>query len=209
MAPSSAAHWSSIERWSPTLFLAGGGGVVTHAGLNGIEAFTALQTPPDVFVTTGHLVALVGLLGLYPRLVDATPRLARLAAATAAAPIAGWTVMTVGQVLVVAGAWPSLDAILPGAFFVALLVSSGLAYGLFGAATLRRGRGSRSVGLLVLAPGALMAVLLVDSALTGLTALDGFLVGGALAVAILALGVKLRSWPGRTRHAAPDRVAVG
>jgi hypothetical protein len=174
----------------------------------GIEAFTALSTPPDVFVTAGHLVALLGLVGLYPGLVERTPRLARSAVALAAVPAAGWVVMTVGQLLVVAGAWPSLSAVLPGAFFVGLLATSILAYGLFGAAALRTGRDSRRVGLLVLAPGGLMAVLLVDSALTGASAVDGLVLGGGMGAAMLALGVELRTWPVRTGATSPVGVPV-
>lgn len=202
-------QWESIEQWSPVLFIVGGSGVVTHAALMGVEAFTSLSTPPDVFVTAGHLVALVGLLGLYPGLVDRTPRLARVAVAVSAVPIAGWVVMTVGQLLVVAGAWPSLTEVLPGVFFLVLLGSSIVTYGLFGAATLRCGAVSRADGLLVLAPGLLMAVLLVDSAVTGLSALDGLIIGGALAASMLILGVRLRSWPERTGRMSPGDLAMG
>lgn len=203
MGATDTRRWEPLERWSPVLFLAGGSGVVTHAAIMGIEAFTALSTPPDVFVTAGHLLALLGLFGLYPSLVGRTPRLARTAVAVAAVPAAGWVVMTGGQVLVVAGAWPSLAAVLPGTFFVGLLTSSVLAYALFGAAVLRTGRGSRRVGLLVLAPGVLMAVLLVDSALTGASALDGLVLGGGMAAAMLALGVTLRTWPARAGQTNP------
>lgn len=202
-------QWDSIEQWSPVLFIVGGSGVVTHAALMGVEAFTALSTPPDVFVTAGHLVALVGLLGLYPGLVDRTPTLARVAVAVSAVPIAGWVVMTVGQLLVVAGTWPSLAGVLPEVFFVVLLGSSILTYGLFGTATLRSGVASRADGLLVLAPGGLLAVLLVDSVVTGLSALDGLVLGGALAVSMLALGVRLRSWPERTSRVSRGDLAVG
>lgn len=209
MVTASTDRWESLERWSPILFIAGGSGVVTHAALMGIEAFTALSTPPDVFAATGHLVALVGLLGLYPGLSERTPRLARLAVAVAAAPIAGWVVMTVSQLLVVAGVWPSLNAALPGVFFVALLAASILTYGLFGAAALRGGRSSRTVGLLVVTPGALMAVLLLDSVVTGATALDGLVLGGGMALAMLALGVRLRTWPATAGSASQAEVAVG
>lgn len=201
--------WSALERWSPTLFLIGGGGVVTHAALMGIEAFTTLSTLPDVFVTTGHLIALVGLLGLFPVLVTRTPRLARLAVTTGSVAIAGWTVLTVGKFAVVAGAWSSLDSVLPGVFFVLLLCSSILTYVLFGSASLRSGHGSRSVVMLVFAPGALMAVLLLDSIITGLSAFDGLVIGGGLAFSMLALGYKLRRWPGRGESLSPAGPVVG
>lgn len=209
MLKNNKVTWSALEQWSPTLFLIGGAGVVTHAALMGIEAFTALATPPDVFVTTGHMIALVGLLGLFPSVVSRTPRLARLAVTIGAVAIAGWSVTTVGKFGVVAGFWSSLNAALPGIFFIILLGSSILTYGLFGVASLRSGLGSRIDGLLVLAPGGLIAVLLVDSAITGLSALDGFLIGGGLAIAMLALGFKLRTWPEQSNPSSLAEVVVG
>lgn len=196
-------HWDAVEQWSPTLFLVGGALLVGHAAVQGIKAFTGLVPPPDVFVTTGHLVALVGLFGLYPVLVDRTPRLARAAVAVAAIPLVGWVVMTVAQLLTVAGMVSSLTGALPGGLLVLVPVSTILTYGLFGVATLRVGEGSWTVGLLVLAPGILIVVLLVDSASTGVSTLDGFLVGSGLALSMLTLGYRLRTWDRPTGQAAP------
>lgn len=209
MQKNSKVTWSALEQWSPTLFLIGGAGVVTHAALMGIEAFTTLPTPPDVFVTTGHLIALIGLLGLYPRLVNRTPRLTRLAGIVGIGATAGWSVMTLGKFGVLVGVWESLNSAFPGVFFIILLGSSILTYCLFGLASLRSGLGSRTVGLLVLAPGVFMTVLLVDSALTGLSALDGFLIGGGIAISMLTLGFKLRTLPERNDTSPPTGVVVG
>lgn len=196
-------HWDAVEQWSPTLFLVGGGLLVGHAAVQGIKAFTGLAPPPDVFVTTGHLVALVGLVGLYPVLVDRTPRLARAAVAVAAIPLVGWLVMTVAQLLTVAGMVSSLTGALPGSLLMLVPVSTILTYGLFGVSTLRVGEGSRTVGLLVLAPGALIVVLLVDAVITGTSVLDGLVIGGCLALSMLTLGYHLRAWDRPTGHAAP------
>lgn len=209
MLSNSKATLSALERWSPTLFLVGGAGVVTHAALMGIEAFTALATPPDVFVTMGHLIAFVGLLGLFHRIVGRTPRLARLALIVGIVATAGWSVMTVGKFAVVAGVWNSLNSAFPGVFFIGLLGCSILTYFLFGAASLLSGIGSRTVGLLVLAPGGLMTVLLLDSAITGLSTLDGFLIGGSLAISMMALGFKLRTLPERNETSSLAGVVVG
>lgn len=53
--------------------------LLDHAAVQGIEAFTSLTPPTDVFGTTGHLVAHVGLAGLYPLIVDRTPTAAKTA----------------------------------------------------------------------------------------------------------------------------------
>ncbi len=194
MGAGNSTRWDAVEQWSQTLFLVGGGLVITHATVQAIDAFTAMTTPPDVFVTTGHLVALVGLLGLYPVLVDRTPRLARVAGAVAVVPLAGWVVMTVTKFLTVAGVVSSMTDVLPRAVIVVVLVSSMLTYALFGGATLRVGRDSRTVGLLVLAPAALFAVLLVAYAVMEMSAGLGIIIGGGFGLSMLALGYRLRSW---------------
>lgn len=203
MVGGTSTHWDAVEQWSPTLFLIGGALLVGHAVVQGIKAFTDLAPPPDVFVTTGHLVALVGLVGLYPVLVDRMPTVARAAVAVTAIPLAGWVVMTGAQLLTVAGIVSSLTDPLPGSLLMLVPVSTILTYGLFGVATLRVGEGSRTVGLLVLAPAALIVVLLVDSAITGVSPLDGFLVGSGLALSMLAVGYRLRTWDRPVEHAAP------
>lgn len=208
MGTGSITHWNAVEQWSPTLFLVGGGLVITHATVQGIEAFTAMTTPPDVFVTTGHLVALVGLLGLYPVLVDRTPRLARVAGAVATVPLAGWVVMTGTKVLTVAGVVSSISDALPGAVVMLVLVSTTLTYVLFGVATLRVGGESRPVGLLVLAPAALFVVLLVAYAVMVMSASLGVIIGGGFGLSMLALGYRLRSWDRPTEHTAPTTDAT-
>lgn len=191
--------WSAVERWSPALFLAGGALLVGHAAVLGVQAFSALATPPDVFGPAGHLVALAGLFGLYRTVADGTPTTARVAGGVAAVALVGWAAMTVTRALAVAGAVPSLGDLLPGGVVALVFVSTVLTYVLFGVATLRNG--SRVVGLLVLAPGALILVALVASAVAGVAALGGFLVGGGLALTMLALGRTLR-----TRNRSGDHV---
>lgn len=196
-------RWDLIERWCPTLFLVGGVLLVGHAAVMGIRAFTELATPPDVFVMAGHLIALVGLLGLSPALVERSPRLVWGATVVAAITLAGWAVMTGVRFLAVVGIAPSLSEVFPGVFFVLVLAAMVLTYALFGVATLRADEQSRIVGLLVLAPGALLLVLIVDSALTGASAVDGVVIGGGLALSMLTLGYSLRTWRRPLNRGAP------
>lgn len=190
------------ERWSPMLFLVGGGLLVGHAGVQAIKTFTGLTPPPDVFVATGHLVALAGLVGLYPALVDGTPRVAQAGAVVAAVPLAGWAVMTVTKFLAVFGVVSALTDVLPGAVILLVVGTTLVTYVLFGVATLLAGGSSRTVGFLVLAPAALIAVLLAGSAVPGVSPLVGVGIGVGLALSYLALGYRLTRWDPRTAHPA-------
>lgn len=201
MVSATASQWNLVERWSPTLFIIGGLLLAGHAVMSGIHAFTNLSTPPDVFVTTGHFVALVGLVGLYPALVHRTPTLSRAAGAVAAVALLSWLVMTVTRFLSLTGSVSSLGEALPELFFLVVLASTILTYLLFGVAILRVDDNSWIVGALVLAPGGLTAALVVDSVISGVTALDGFVIGTGLALSVLAVGYTLRSWDRPTSDA--------
>lgn len=204
------SQWNSVEQWSPTLFLIGGGLMVGHAALLGVQAFSNLSTPPDVFGPTGHLVALLGLVGLYPVLATRTPIVARISGAVTAVALVSWFVMTVTRVLAIAGIVSAVSDVLPGIFFLLVFASTILTYVLFGVATLRIDDGSRIVGLLVLTPAALITIVLVDSAITGVTALDGVVIGSGLALSMLTVGYTLRTWDRPTDNAAPaGTVAAG
>ena len=210
MVTTSTSRWSSVEQWSPTLFLIGGGLMVGHAALLGVQAFTNLSTPPDVFGPAGHLVALFGLVGLYPVLAARTPTMARIAGAVTAVTLVSWFVMTVTRLLAIAGIVSAVSDVLPGVFFMLMFVSTVLAYLLFGVATIRMDDGSRIVGLLVLTPAVLISIVLVDSAITGVTALDGVVIGGGLALSMLSVGYTLRTWDRPTDSATPaGKVAAG
>lgn len=204
------SRWDSVEQWSPTLFLVGGGLMVGHAALLGVQAFTNLSTPPDVFGPTGHLVALLGLVGLYPVLAARTPTVARIAGAVTAVTLLSWFVMTVTRLLAIVGLVSAVSDVLPGVFFMLMFVSTILTYVLFGIATVRIDDGSRIVGILVLTPAALISIALVDSAITGVTALEGVVIGSGLALSMLFLGHTLRTWDRPTDNATPaGKVAAG
>lgn len=209
MVARSQRRWRTLERWSPTLFLLGGAGVITHAAIQALEAFTAVNPPPDVFVTAGHLIALAGLVGLYPVLRGRTPRLATAGLAATGLGVVAWTVMTATQWLSIAGAVGSLTALFPGAFFLGLIAVTILAYTLVGVAALQADAGATMDGLLVLAPAALLLALLGKSVVAGVGAADGAVIGGGLAFSMLALGVRLQSWPGLAVEPAPAEAASG
>lgn len=189
----------SLERWSPTLFLAAGVLFVGHAVVRGIEAFTTMPPPIDVFGPTGYVAAILGLLGLYPALVDRTPVTARVAAVAAAATAPAWILISGWNFGDAAGALPPQTDVLPGAFFVAVIVSTLLVYLLFGVASLRAGVHGRTFGVLLLAPTALFFLLLVGGVLLSTnSAAGGVVVGGGLAIVHGAVGGTLVTRRART-----------
>lgn len=199
-----------LERRSPTLFVIGGGLVVGHAALRGIEAFTGMATPPDVFGPTGYLVALVGLFGLYPALADRMPTLARVAAVVAAIPLMGWVVISAWSFGEVAGVLPSQSEAFPGVFYMVHLVTVILTYGLFGVATLRTDVHSGTVGVLLLMPPALFIVMITGAAIVGTSAFGAFLIGSGLALIHLAIGATLRTGSSPANHETPaEDVTMG
>ena len=168
--------------------------MVGHAAMLGVQAFSTLTTPPDVFGPLGHLVALLGLVGLSPVLIDGTKTVARAAGGLAIVGVVSWTVLTVTRFLAVAGVVTSVSDVLPAAVFALAFASTIFAYGLFGVATLYVDSDSRLVGGLLLAPAVLLVVVLVTSAVTGVTAVVGVLIGSGLALSMLALGQTLQTW---------------
>lgn len=192
-----------IERWSPTLFRIGGWLLLGHAVLLGLQAGLELTPPPDVFGPAGHLLALGGLLGLYPALGDRAPRGFATAGVVAAVAGAGWLGWTVTRSLAIAGLAPdALPSALVGLTFLATI----LAYLAFGAVSLRV---ERRLGFLVLAPAVLLVAVLAVSAGTGAGDLVGFVAGAGLAGSMLAIGSTLRARVRATDHAAATGATAG
>jgi hypothetical protein len=209
MPLTSVVSRDSLERWSSTLFLIAGVLVVGHATLLGVQAFTEMTTPPDLFAPLGHLVALVGLFGLYPALVDRSPTLTRAAAAVAAVPAVGWLVVSAAQVSELAGVLSPPTGVLPGVVFPVVIISTVLTYVLFGVTSFRTGVRSRTVARRLLVPAGLFGGLIVSIAVVGASALVGFLFTGGLVVAYLAIGQSLRIEIGPTNGETPADATVG
>lgn len=203
MVRASTSGWRPTKRWSPLLFLVGGWLLVGHTMLLGVQAFSSLPTPPDLFGPAGHLVALLGLFGLYPTVADRTPILARIAGGVAIVGTGTWALLTGTRSLAVAGVVPSVSDVLPGVFFVVVFASTIFTYILFGVAALRVDSDSRLVGGLLLAPAALLVVVLVFSAISSVSAAGGVLVGSGLALSMVALGHTLRTWDHPTNQEVP------
>lgn len=193
-----------LEQWSPTLFLVGGGLIVGHAVIRGIEAFTEMSVPADVFGPAGYLVALVGLFGLYSALVEEEPTFARAAAVVASAPLVGWVVILAWSLGEVAGVLIPQSAVFPGAFFMVHIVTVVLTYVLFSVASLRADVHVRTIGFLLLAPPLLFVVMIMGGTIMGYSAGGAFVVGTGQALVHVAVGSVLR-----TDHPSGSAAATG
>lgn len=189
-----------IETWSPRLFFAGGILVVGHAGMMGVQVFTGMTTPPDLFAPAGHLLVFSGLLGVSLSLGNRVPRLARAGGVCVVLGMVGFTGITIGNLGKLVGIQP------PDWFALFILLATiGMVPGFlaFGIASLRSDVHSRTVGLLLLAPGALFLVLIVEVLIFGASTVGGFIVGSGLALTHLAIGYALRTGINPTDNALP------
>ena len=183
---------TALADWSSRLLLAAGVLFVGHAAVRGIEAFTTLPTPVDVFGPAGYVVALLGLLGLVSMGIDRTGVLDRLAAAIAGLLLLAWAALAVWNLAEAAALLPSVSTVVTESLFVGLLLATLLTYLLFAAATRRGDEHHRTVTLLLVAPAGLLVVLLVGGvALSVAPAVGGVIIGVGLATIHLALGARL------------------
>lgn len=182
-------------------FLGAGGLLLGHAVVMGARTFTNVTVPADLFAPIGHLLALVGLVGLYPVVNDSTPRLARIGAVAASIIAVGWAVVTLSILARTLRSQPSQIETLLNLFSISVLVSTVLPYVLFGVVMLRSDIASRSASLLLLSPAAMLVVLFVDIAILGVSSFDGMVIGAGLALSMLAIGYTL------TRETQADRTS--
>lgn len=201
MVGNHTARWELLERWSPRLVLGASVLFVGHAAVRGIEAFTTMAPPVDVFGPTGYVAALLGLLGLYPVLADRTPRISRVAAGIAVLLSPAWALVAGWNVGEAVGILPSQTTVIPGALFMGLIVSTFLLYLLFGVASLRAGSQTRILGVLLMTPATLLVLLIVGGTLLSLdAATGGVLIGVGLAICHAAIGGSLLTGDAQTDH---------
>lgn len=195
--------WDQLEHWSPTLVLAAGVLFVGHAAVRGVEAFTSMPPPVDVFGPTGYVAAILGLLGLYSSLADRTPTIGRLAALSAVVTVPAWVLIAGLNFGEAAGILPPQTDVLPERFFALVIVTTLLVYLLFGVACLIADRHTRTLGGLLLAPAALLGLLIVGSlALPIAPAAGGVVIGSGLALTHGAIGGTLLTGRARADHMA-------
>lgn len=191
-----APGWESLNRRSPGLFLLGGVLLVGYATFNGIDAFTTHAYPAveNVFGPAGFTLGFFGLLGLYPRLVEGNPRLARLGAVSAGLGAAGFAVIiaaNVGRIFGIAADNPPAWA---GIFFAMIAIGMLLSYLLFGVSTLLADGYPRRFGLLLFGPLVVFGFMLASSRSGLFTQGLAVAISSGQALAHLAIGYTLLTW---------------
>lgn len=187
----SGGLFDPLEGRTPAMFLVGGGLLVVFAALLGVEAVTGGSAPEDVFGPAGLAFGFIGLLGLYPALVNRTPWLARAGAVFATLGVVGGVVTSVWHV----GLWAAPGAIpdYASVFGIGIILGMIPGYLSFGVACLRTDVHARIVGLLMLAVPAVITVMLV-SVVTALASADtAVLLASGQALAHLGIGYTLRA----------------
>ncbi|WP_435196535.1 hypothetical protein [Natronomonas sp. EA1] len=189
----------SINGRTGLLFLIAGGLFVVFAALHGVEAFMNESAPKDIFGPAGFAFAFLGMFGLYPRLVDRARWLTQVGAVFATIGLVASAITSIWHV----GIWVA-PAVTP-AFFAALpagmVLGQFLGYLPFGVASLRAGVHSRTVGLLLIAVPAVLAVMIVTVATGYATSGSAVVLGSVQALIHFAIGYTLR-----TDTIAKDRV---
>jgi len=205
MSRTGTLPWEPLERWRASAFLASAGLFAVFAALWGADAVTDIAPRPavDVFGPAGWLLAFVGLLGLYPELSERSSLSSRAGAVFTAVGAVGAAVTAVanfGHLTGVTGEPPAWFA----AFSLPLLVGIILGFSTVAITVLRTRPQSRTLGLVLLLPAVLFAVNIVRVTTFGPRDPTGapFVLGGAQALAVLAIGFALRTSEASTDHAA-------
>jgi hypothetical protein len=160
MGNTDSRAWNALESWSSTAFLIAGGLLLLFVVLSGLGAFTNVLGEGAVVGAAvvgsglfGLILAVVGLLGLYPRLSESAPRLSRGGLGALAVALTG--ILVVIGTLAIVGP-PEAPGDVPS-FVPPIFISSGilimLGYALFAVASIRTNTPSRRIGLLLAVPG--------------------------------------------------------
>ena len=197
----------SIEGRTGTLFFVAGALFFLFATMWGVEAFTNQSAPKNVFGPAGFAFAFLGMLGLYPALADRSRRLARFGALIAIIGGAGAAANSMWYI-----GWWVLPAVVPdpstsvlvGAMVGAMVLGQFLGYTSFGAASLRAGVHSRTVGLLLVAVPTVLVVMIATVATGYDSAGSATVLGSVQALIHLAIGYTLRTEGIPTDHGEPS-----
>lgn len=205
-----------LERRAPSAFVVGGLGILGLGVAGALDEATIVPSPPwlhTLLLLGGIWFVFLGLIGFYPSVADRAPR---LSLAALGASTLGWislSIALVGATVIVLttqrpfgdpGPWA--PPFLVGAFV--LVVISSLLYAIV---SIRTGRPSATVGVLLLIPFASIlgqAVLLASKILTGdVLPVVQLSLAGVAGIAIIAVGYLLETESSSTGEAASDATA--
>lgn len=183
--------WEWLEHWRARMFLVGGVLLLIQSVSDILAVTMDLDLEALAFVTfIGLILSYIGLLGLYPLLVDPAPRLSRAGLGLVLIPVVLLVVLTVG-LLVSSG--PPFSESVGEVLFTAIFAGFTLGVVLLGGAIVRTQIPSRAVGISLLGYAAGWVVLLGASIINGFPISDSitFVADVLLAVSLLATGYLL------------------
>lgn len=139
--------WTLLRRWTAKIFLAAGGLLLAATAINGLDLFTPIATQEGALLFTeglagfgGVVLSFVGLVGLYPWVADSEPQVARAGLSLAILPGAFFiTLVVVCLMLAPLLGVPSLKTVVPPLRLITetVLILYAVATILFAVATLR------------------------------------------------------------------------
>lgn len=201
----SSRHWNRLEARSGTFFLVAGALVAVYAGLHGLEAATDMVLEPNPF-EFGYVLGFLGLLGVYPAVADESPWLARIGGGAAVLGVIGLSAFTAVHLAQLAGVLHPTQPTWFGVFGLFALTGFVVGYLSIGVATLRATDRSRMVGALLLAPGIIVVVMVVQILMGWTSQEQAFVISAGEAMAHLAIGATLRTDapPNEREPASPE-----
>lgn len=193
-----------IERRSPMVFVIAGGLLFIFAANTTARTFFGESWPvvQSLIAPTGFFVGALGLLSLYPALLDRTPMTARAGGLIAGITAVYWLVIAVGSIGDVVGSLPPSTDVFPMVVFMGVYVVTILAYLVVGVGSLRAGVRSRIVGVFILGPAVMFLLLLTRAAPTYV--ID---IGHALFHLGVGVGLWTAGIPSDRTEPAPDSPA--
>lgn len=202
--------WKVLESWSPTAFLIAGVLLLGFVVLTGLTAYTDILGEGSLVGAVlvgsglfGLIIAVIGLLGLYPQLSGPSPRLSRGGLGALVAALIG--VLVVIGTLAVVGP-PEAPGDVPS-FVPPVFILSGvlimLGYALFAAASLRTSTPSYRIGWLLVIPVIILLWHYIALAVFGSRHLFEMFDYTVISVAFLTIGYLLRNESGSTANPEP------
>lgn len=213
MVGTSTGRWDPLVKVSPLAFIIGGLGLLCLSVVGALDTSEIVSSPTWLHASLGLggvLVVFIGLIGFYPAISDAAPRLSHCGLLTSAVGGAAITVGIGGSIVVALttqqpfGEGPNWGPpLLTLAFILALL--SFLSYGI---ASSRTNSPSRTIGLLMLVPVAAFlgqAVLLLSKIVADVVLASAQLtLAGFAAISLIAIGYLLQTDTASTGQTEPS-----
>lgn len=202
--------WIRLAERDGIVFSIAGGMLLMATANDALGAYTALATQTGIPLALeavagfgGLVLAIVGLLGLYPRLAERSPLLARIGAGLVALPAGVFAVLTTCAIPAGALGIPSPTAVIPGLetiVITGLLMAAGGAM-VFGIAALHARRLSHTLG------GSLLLLGVAWSLLFGAAYLNGFPISHRVLLVTGALQTSALFAAGSALHLEPEAVS--